>query len=108
MIEATGSPAGFTMARQAVRPRGIIVLKSTYRDTHESKRPIPLSSLVVDEITVMGSRCGPIAAALNQLEKQNVDPTGLIAKRYFLDDALAAFEHAAAPGTLKILFQITP
>jgi threonine dehydrogenase-like Zn-dependent dehydrogenase len=108
VIEATGSPAGFTMARQAVRPRGTIVLKSTYRDAHESERPIQLSSLVVDEITVVGSRCGPIAAALDQLEKQEVDPTGLIAKRYFLNDALAAFEHAAAPGSLKILFQITP
>jgi len=108
VIEATGSPAGFTMARQAVRPRGTIVLKSTYRKTNGSKRPIQLSSLVVDEITVMGSRCGPIAAALDQLEKQKVDPTELIAKRYFLNDALAAYEHAAAPGALKILFQITP
>jgi threonine dehydrogenase-like Zn-dependent dehydrogenase len=62
--------------------------------------------LVVDEITLVGSRCGPMAAALDQLEKQQVDPAGLIAKRYSLSDALAAFEHAAAPGALKILFQI--
>lgn len=108
VIEATGSPAGFALARQAVRPRGIIVLKSTYRDTGVSKWPLQLSSLVVDEITVVGSRCGPMATALDQLEQKRVDPTGLIAKRYFLNDALAAFEHAAAPGALKILFQITP
>ncbi|MGD8492382.1 MAG: alcohol dehydrogenase catalytic domain-containing protein [Desulfobacterales bacterium] len=106
VIEATGSPAGFTLARQAVRPRGTIVLKSTYSDTGEDTRPIQLSSLVVDEITLVGSRCGPMAAALDQLEKQQVDPAGLIAKRYSLSDALAAFEHAAAPGALKILFQI--
>ena len=49
-----------------------------------------------------------MAAALDQIEKQQVDLTGLIAKRYFLNDALAAFEHAAAPGALKILFQMTP
>ena len=108
VIEASGSPAGFTTACQAVRPRGTIVLKSTYRNTGGSKRPVQLSSLVVDEITVIGSRCGPIAAALDQLENQQMDPTALIAKRYFLNDALAAYEHAAAPGALKILFQITP
>jgi threonine dehydrogenase-like Zn-dependent dehydrogenase len=108
VIEATGSPDGFAMARQAVRPRGTIVLKSTYTDTNGAKWPFQLSSLVVDEITLMGSRCGPMAAALDQLEKKQVDPTGLIAKRYFLNDALAAFEHAAAPGALKILFQMAP
>ena len=108
VIEATGSPHGFAMARQAVRPRGTIVLKSTYTDTNGAKWPFQLSSLVVDEITLVGSRCGPMAAALDQLEKKQVDPTGLIAKRYFLNDAPAAFEHAAAPGALKILFQMTP
>lgn len=108
VIEATGSPAGFAMARQAVRPRGTIVLKSTYRKANGPERPIQLSSLVVDEITVVGSRCGPMATALDQLEKKRIDPTGLITKRYLLNDALAAFEHAAAPGALKILFQITP
>ena len=108
VIEATGSPAGFAMARQAVRPRGTIVLKSTYTDTNGAKWPFQPSSLVVDEITLVGSRCGPMAAALDQLEKKQVDPTGLIAKRYFLNDAPAAYEHAAAPGALKILFQMTP
>jgi hypothetical protein len=49
-----------------------------------------------------------MAAALDQLEKQHVDPTGLISQRYFLNDARAAFEHAGTPGALKILFQITP
>ncbi|MGD2096601.1 MAG: alcohol dehydrogenase catalytic domain-containing protein [Desulfobacterales bacterium] len=108
VIEATGSPAGFALARRAVRPRGTIVLKSTYRNDDGSKWPVQLSSLVVDEITLVGSRCGPVAAALDQLEKQQVDPTGLIVKRYFLDDALAAFEDAATPGALKILFQMAP
>jgi threonine dehydrogenase-like Zn-dependent dehydrogenase len=108
VIEATGSVAGFAMARRAVRPRGTIVLKSTYRDTDGDKWPLHFSSLVVDEITLVGSRCGPMETALSQLEKQRVDPSGLIAKRYFLNDALAAFEHAAAPGVLKVLFQMAP
>ena len=106
VIEATGSAGGFTTALQAVRPRGTIVLKSTYKDRDEKKWLQQLSCLVVDEITLVGSRCGPIAAAIDQLEKQQVDPSGLVVQRYGLADALTAFEQAAAPGALKILFQI--
>lgn len=106
VIEAAGSAAGFAMARQAVRPGGTIVLKSTYRHSDGEKWPVHFSSLVVDEITLVGSRCGPMAAALDQLEKRRVDPYPLIVKRYILNDALAAFEHAAAPGVLKVLFDM--
>lgn len=70
--------------------------------------PLQLSSLVVDEITLVGSRCGPVVTALDQLEKKRVDPSGLVENRYFLYEALAAFDQAAAPGALKILFQIIP
>lgn len=106
VIEAAGSAAGFAMARQAVRPGGTIVLKSTYRHSDGEKWPVHFSSLVVDEITLVGSRCGPMGAALDQLEKRRVDPYPLIVKRYILNDALAAFEHAAAPGVLKVLFDM--
>lgn len=106
VIEATGSAAGLATARQAVRPRGTIVLKSTYTESDSENWPLRLSSLVVDEITLVGSRCGPITAALDQLEKKRLDPSGLIENRYFLSEALAAFDQAAAPGVLKILFQI--
>ncbi len=106
VIEATGSAGGLTTALQAVRPSGTIVLKSTYKDRDGEKWPLQLSSLVVDEITLVGSRCGPIAAALDQLEKQQVDPSGLVFQRYGLEEAETAFEQAAAPGALKILFQI--
>ena len=106
VIEATGSAAGFIMANQAVRPRGTIVLKSTYKDVDAEKWPLYLSSLVVDEITLVGSRCGPISAALAQLEEKRVNPSSLIAKRYSLNDAVAAFQHAATPGVLKVLIQI--
>ena len=106
VIEATGSAEVLELARQAVRPRGTIVLKSTY--AVEGNIQMNFSSLVVDEITLVGSRCGPFAPALDQLENRLVDPTVLIARRYGLSEASAAFEQAAEPGMLKILFQIAP
>jgi threonine dehydrogenase-like Zn-dependent dehydrogenase len=103
VIEATGSADGLVLARQAVR-RGTIVLKSTYMEKENIQ--MNFSSLVVDEITLVGSRCGPFEPALDQLENRLVDPTVLIAKRYFLNEASAAFKQAAEPGMLKILFRI--
>ena len=108
VIEATGSAAGLAMACQAVRPRGIIVLKSTFKDVNGEKWPFHFSSVVVDEITLVGSRCGPIPAALTQLEEKRINPSSLIVKCYSLDNALAAFQYAAAPGVLKVLIQIVP
>lgn len=99
VVEATGSPAGFDIARAAVRPRGTIVLKSTYK----GDLTLNVSSLVVDEITLLGSRCGPFAAALGWLSDGIVVPTDLIDARYPLADGLAGLEHAARPGAMKIL-----
>ncbi len=101
VVEATGSPTGFSLALQAVRPRGKIVLKSTYRGTVEAN----LSTLVVNEITLVGSRCGPFAPALRLLENGSVDPTPLIFARYPLSEGLRAFEHAGQPGVCKILLE---
>jgi threonine dehydrogenase-like Zn-dependent dehydrogenase len=98
-VECTGQPEGLELARRAVRPRGTIVLKSTYHGTVE----IDLSRFVVDEITLVGSRCGPFAPALAALASGAVDPRPLIEARYPLAEAVAAFEHAARPGALKIL-----
>lgn len=102
VVEATGAPDGFLQARRAVRPAGTIVLKSTYKGDVQ----VDFSSLVVDEITLVGSRCGPFEPALRLLENKRIEPTGLIEKRYLLEDALNAFEHAAQSGALKILFQM--
>jgi threonine dehydrogenase-like Zn-dependent dehydrogenase len=99
VVEASGSPEGFDLARRAVRPRGTIVLKSTYAGRLE----LDASSLVVDEVTVVGSRCGPFDPALRLLERGLVDPTPLIEARYPLDDGLEAFAHAARPGALKVI-----
>lgn len=102
VIEATGSTDGFTLARRAVRPRGTMVLKSTYKGDMN----VNISSIVVDEITVLGSRCGPFEPALRLLETHEVDPSVLISDRYKLNDALKAFEKAAQPGVLKVLLEI--
>ena len=99
VVECTGHPDGLELARHAVRPRGTIVLKSTYH----GKAQVDLARFVVDEITIVGSRCGPFAPALELLASGRVDPRPLLEARYPLADAVTAFEHAARPGTLKVL-----
>ena len=102
VVEATGSPSGFALARRAIRPRGILVLKSTY----QGEMSINFSSVVVDEINIIGSRCGPFEPALHLMESKQVDPMVLIAAEFKLKDALKAFEHAAEPGVLKVLIDV--
>jgi len=98
-IECSGSSQGFALARKAVRPRGTIVMKSTYA----GDLTFNASSLVVDEITLVGSRCGPFAPALQLLSERKVDPTPLVHAHYALNDAIAAFEHAQKAGVMKVL-----
>ena len=99
VVEATGSPGGFALARKAIRPRGTLVMKSTYK----GEMSVNFSSIVVDEIQIVGSRCGPFEPALRLLESRQVDPTLLIAGEFELHDALKAFERAAETGVLKVL-----
>ena len=101
VVEATGSPSGFSLAKQAIRPRGTLVLKSTYK----GEMNVNFSSIVVDEINMIGSRCGPFEPALRLMESKQVDPTVLIDAQYSLDDALKAFEHAGESGVLKVLVE---
>jgi 2-desacetyl-2-hydroxyethyl bacteriochlorophyllide A dehydrogenase len=101
VVEATGSPSGFDLAATALRPRGTLVLKSTYR----GDITLALAPFVVDEITIVGSRCGPFEAALGYLEMGAVDPLPLIDARYPLADALEAMRAAAQPGTMKVLLE---
>jgi threonine dehydrogenase-like Zn-dependent dehydrogenase len=102
VVEATGSPDGFNLARKAIRPRGSLVMKSTYK----GEMNVNFSAIVVDEINILGSRCGPFAPALRLLEKREVDPTVLISAQYKLGEALKAFEHAAQAGVLKVLIEM--
>lgn len=99
VVEATGDPGGFAAARRLVRPRGTIVLKSTYRGA----LTLDAAALVVDEVTLVGSRCGPFPAALELLARGAVDPRPLVDARYALADAPEALAHAARPGALKVL-----
>jgi threonine dehydrogenase-like Zn-dependent dehydrogenase len=101
VIEATGSGAGFFLAQKAVRPRGTIVLKSTYQGDLQ----VNFSTLVVNEIRITGSRCGPFEPALRLLSSGLVDPTPLIDSSYSLDEGVNAFQHAGEPGVLKVLIQ---
>jgi threonine dehydrogenase-like Zn-dependent dehydrogenase len=101
VVEATGSSSGFSLARKAIRPRGTLVMKSTYK----GEMSVNFSPLVVDEINIIGSRCGPFEPALRLMESRQVDPTVLIADEYELDEALKAFEHAAETGVLKVLVE---
>jgi threonine dehydrogenase-like Zn-dependent dehydrogenase len=101
VVEATGTPEGLATARRLVRPRGTIVLKSTYHGAVQAN----LTLVVVDEVSLVGSRCGPFAPALRLLEQHLVDVNSLIRARYSLCNGLAAFERAGQRGALKILIE---
>jgi threonine dehydrogenase-like Zn-dependent dehydrogenase len=99
VIECTGRAEGFQAARRMLRPQGTLVLKSTYHGLVQAD----LTGVVVDEVQIVGSRCGPFPAALRLLAQDLVDVTSLIEAEYPLDQALAAFEHAGRRGALKVL-----
>jgi threonine dehydrogenase-like Zn-dependent dehydrogenase len=102
-VECTGNPGGFDIARRALRPRGTLVLKSTYAGV----LTLDASSVVVDELTLVGSRCGPFAPALGLLAERRVSVEPLIHARYPLAQATKAFEHAQRPGVLKVLVEVS-
>jgi threonine dehydrogenase-like Zn-dependent dehydrogenase len=101
VVECTGQPAGLEMARTLVHPRGTIVLKSTFHGTPA----VALTPYVVDEVTIVGSRCGPFAPALRLLQNKHVEVRGLISAVCALADGVGAMESAAKPGVLKVLLR---
>ncbi len=102
-VECTGNNKGFALARDALRPCGTLVMKSTYAD----RLTVDASSLVVDEITLVGSRCGPFAPALKLLQEGVVEVHDLIDDTFPLAEGLAAFERAGRPGALKVLLRVS-
>jgi alcohol dehydrogenase len=116
VIECSGAAASFELARRMLRPRGTLVLKSTYAASPDAAARLEafaawqesLTQLVVDEITVVGSRCGPFAAALRLLSDKRVQVRPLIEASYPLEAGLKAMEHAATRGALKVLLRIAP
>jgi threonine dehydrogenase-like Zn-dependent dehydrogenase len=99
VVDCTGSAAGFELAMQMVRPRGTIVLKSTAA----AGKALNLAPLVIDEINVVGSRCGPFREAIRALAEKRIDVASLIHRRMRLDQGAEAVELAARPGVLKVL-----
>jgi threonine dehydrogenase-like Zn-dependent dehydrogenase len=97
-VDCSGNESGFALARAALRPRGTLVIKSTYA----GNLTFNASSVVVDEITLIGSRCGPFAPALRLLAEKAIDVRPLLQATYPLQDAVKAFDHAQRPGALKI------
>jgi len=101
IVEATGSRAGLALAQQMAEPRGTVVLKSTFHGT----APVETWSIVVKELTVLGSRCGPFREALALLLAGKVDPTPLITSTFPLAKAPSAIRFAQRPGVLKVLLR---
>jgi threonine dehydrogenase-like Zn-dependent dehydrogenase len=102
VVEATGRPDGFAAALASVRPTGIIVQKSTVAGAVE----VDLSRVVVDEVTVIGSRCGPFAPAIAALGSGKVKVKDLISARYPLSRAVDALKAASDPASLKMILQM--
>lgn len=99
VVEATGSTEGFRMAVERVKPRGTVILKSTIA----SSQQINLTPVVIDEITLIGSRCGPFKKAINALSEKKIDVKPLISGIFFFKDAWKAFEEAKKKENLKII-----
>jgi threonine dehydrogenase-like Zn-dependent dehydrogenase len=100
-VEASGSPTGFALALDLLRPRGVLVLKSTFHGTTE----MDASRIVVDEVSVVGSRCGRFAPALALLRSNAVEVESLISEEHALAHGVRAMERASAPGVLKVLLR---
>lgn len=101
VVEATGSISGFETALALTKPRGTLVLKSTVAASKEFN----LAPIVIDEITVLGSRCGQFPAALRLLKSGKIDFSPLISAVYSVDDAIEGFEKNKEKETLKVLLK---
>jgi threonine dehydrogenase-like Zn-dependent dehydrogenase len=103
VVEATGSPTGLALAQLMTEPRGTLLLKSTFHGA----APVETWPIVVKEITVVGSRCGPFAKAIELLRSGKVDPTALISRTFALRDASNAIRYAQRRGVMKVLLKNT-
>lgn len=102
VVDCTGSPTGLPTALTLVSPRGTIVLKTTVA----GEQTMALAPVVIDEVTILGSRCGPFDRALTALDTGEVSVLPLISARYGLADGVAAIEHARSRPALKVLIDV--
>ena len=101
MVDATGNPEGLRAAAAMTRPRGTVILKSTVHGTV----PVDTAPIIVNELTLVGSRCGRFEAALPLLSHQLIRVDEMIADRFPLAEAPQAFARAAESGVLKVLLE---
>jgi alcohol dehydrogenase len=101
VVDCTGSAEGLATAQRLVRPQGTVVMKTTVHDIADANP----TAWVVDELTIIGSRCGPFDAALRLLEAGAVDPTPLITARRSLSEGVDALKLAGTPGSIKVLLR---
>lgn len=99
VVECTGHPSGFAAARRLLKARGSFVLKTTVKDQFQ----LDLADLVVNEIKLIGSRCGPFGAALRLLQRGLIDVSPLISESHPLKDGVKAYSRASQKGVLKVL-----
>lgn len=102
VVDCTGSPTGLTTALQLVRPCGTIVLKTTVA----ADQTLYMAPFVIDEITLLGSRCGPFSDAIELLSSRAISVEPLLTATYPLEAATTAFEHAVRKDALKVLFGV--
>ena len=103
VVECTGNTQGLEMAKSLLRSRGTLVLKSTYH----GQTVLPLSMYVVDEINIVGSRCGPFAPAIRLLERRLIDVEPLISAQFSLKNGLSAFDAAFGKSNIKVLLNVS-
>lgn len=104
VVDCTGSAEGLELALQLVRPRGKVLLKTTVAPV---ERKTDLSPIVINEIEVIGSRCGSIPDAVDALARKQIDVASLISRRFKLDDGVKAMQTAAQPGVVKVLMDVS-
>ena len=102
VVDCTGSTSGLPMAIRLARPRGTIVMKTTVAGEHHQS----LAMIVINELSIVGSRCGPFDKAIEALKNGRIDVSGLITHRYGLDQVETAFKTAISPDAFKVLFEI--
>jgi threonine dehydrogenase-like Zn-dependent dehydrogenase len=104
VVEASGSPSAFSVALNLLRPRGVLVLKSTFAETADMGQ-MDQARLVVDEISIVGSRCGRFQPAIDLLKKGAIDIDSLISEEYPLSRGVYAMERAGKKGVLKVFLR---
>ncbi len=102
VVECSGSESGMAMALKTVRPRGKVIIKTTIAE----RGHIDLNLVVINELSLIGSRCGPFPDAINAIESGKVKLYPLITAEYSIEEGIKAFEHASQKGVLKVILKL--